>query len=122
MKAFACALALLVATPLVAAAEAPTLTTEQIIAAHARLVPTFREKVMVGLKVFAIKTSGRFNQPQAPFKAGDVIESVDGTPVTSDAGQRLINERVILGRADASVVVQREGKQLTLLSKALPRT
>lgn len=85
----------------------------------ARLVPTLKDGVLVGLKVFAIKPGGRFDQPQARFANGDLIVAIDDAPASTDAGQRALVDKVIDGKADAVVTVERRGARLTLHSKAV---
>jgi len=87
----------------------------------ARLVPVMRDGVFVGLKVYAIKAGGRFDQPTAKFLAGDTIEQIDGEPVTTDAGTRALHAKVIEGSADAQVTVRRRGELVTLHSRAVER-
>ncbi len=82
-------------------------------------MPLMRDGVFAGLKVYAIRRGGRFDQPEARFQAGDVIEQVDGLVVTSDAGTRALHDRVIAGRADATVIVRRAGAVVTLTSRAV---
>lgn len=87
--------------------------------AHGRLVPVMRDGAFIGLKVYAIKAGGRFDQPTAKFQNGDTILAVDGEAVTTDAGTRALHDKVLLGKADATVSLQRAGKAMTLQSKAV---
>ncbi len=84
----------------------------------ARLVPLRKDGVVVGLKVYAIRAGGRFDQPSDKFNAGDTIVSVDGVPVTTDAGTTALYRKVIGGAADAAVIVIRNDRRITLTSKA----
>ena len=107
------------ATPLFGRADdAPPIRSADV--RDARLVPTMKEGVFVGLKVYAIRPGGRFAQPQAPFENGDLIEAIDGVAVVTDEGTRALHDKVILGKADAIVTVQRRGAAIGLASKALP--
>jgi S1-C subfamily serine protease len=95
----------------------PTLAaTPQPEQADARLVPTIENGGYTGLKVCAIQPGGRFQS--AHFQNGDIIEQVDGQPITTDAGSRALYDRVIEGSADATVVVRRKGARITLTSRA----
>ncbi|MBA3538337.1 MAG: hypothetical protein H0T79_01800 [Deltaproteobacteria bacterium] len=119
MKALLLSLGCLLATPLVAHADSakPEETTP---IKDARLVPVMTNGVFVGLKVYAIRAGGRFDQPQARFAYGDTIELVDGVAVTTDAGSVALHDKVILGKADAVVTVRRQAQLVKLASKALP--
>jgi hypothetical protein len=83
----------------------------------ARLVPAMKDGALVGLKIYAIRPGGRFDQPQAPFLNGDTIQSVDGVFVMLEAGAKALHDNVIEGKADAEVVVLRKGATVTLASK-----
>jgi hypothetical protein len=85
----------------------------------ARVVPLMKDGVFIGLKVYAIRPSGRFDQPSARFHNGDMIDTIDGEKVTSDAGARRLHDNVIEGKADAVVVVRRGNQLVTLTSKAM---
>jgi len=118
MKTFALALAFLLLPALAAADDAPTERSGEQQTIDARLVPLVRDGVFVGLKVYAIKPGGRFDQPTARFRAGDTIEQIDGEAVTTDAGTRALHDKVVRGTADATVTVRRAGTLVTLYSKA----
>jgi hypothetical protein len=123
MKTFrALALGLLLATPLPALADdspSKPAPAEAAAVRDARLVPVLREGAFVGLKVYAIRPGGRFDQPQSPFHNGDTIEEIDHVPVTSDTGTTALHDKVIVGKADAVVTVRRAGKVVMLTSKAV---
>lgn len=107
----------LAASPSPAFGEPPPSTTAPT-TSDGRLVPVLRDGVFVGLKVYAIRAGGRFDQPTAKFQAGDTIEQIDGVAVTTDAGTRALHDKVIEGRGDATVSLKRAGKPVTLHSKA----
>ncbi|MBA3394977.1 MAG: hypothetical protein H0T89_20190 [Deltaproteobacteria bacterium] len=107
----------LVAFPGPAFADTPPSTTAPT-TSDARLVPVIRDGVFVGLKVYAIRAGGRFDQPTAKFHAGDTIEQIDGVAVTTDAGTRALHDKVVEGRGDATITIKRAGKPVTLHSKA----
>ncbi len=107
----------LVGSPGPAFAETPPSTTAPT-TSDGRLVPVLRDGVFVGLKVYAIRPGGRFDQPTAKFQAGDTIEQIDGVAVTTDAGTLALHDKVIEGRGDATVSIKRAGKPVTLHSKA----
>jgi type II secretory pathway component PulC len=85
-------------------------------AKDARLVPVLKDGKFAGIKVYAIKPGGRFDQ--AKFQNGDTVEKIDGVPLADDGG-RALHEKVIEGKADATVTVRRRGKAVELKSKAI---
>ena len=115
----AIAFVLLALTPVFAHADAKPPAAPALDAIRdARLVPTVRDRVLVGYKVFAIKAGGRFDQAQDPFKAGDLIEVADGHPATSTEGQVAI-AAIATGASDVVVEVRRQGALVKLTSKAV---
>lgn len=112
---FGIALALLV--PATVSADPPPAAADAV--KDGRLVPAMRNGKPEGLKLYAIRANGRFDQPTAKFQNGDTIISVDDQAVTDQLGALALHERVILGKADATVVVARAGTRVTLVSKAI---
>jgi hypothetical protein len=90
----------------------------EIASKEAKLIPTMRDDVFVGYKVYAIKPGGRFDA--AAFTAGDLIEQVDGTDVTVKAGNLLLREHVVNGTTDATVTVRRQGSLVNLTVRHAP--
>lgn len=88
------------------------------ITSEGRMVPVLKDGTFVGIKVYAIKAGGRFDQPTAKFLNGDTIEKIDGVDVTTDAGSYALRDKVILGTSDAKVTLRRQGQVVELLSKA----
>lgn len=113
MKILVMMLGLLVAPSLAAADDLAPPSQPQT--QDARLVPVMQDGKFVGIKVYAIRQGGRF--AAAAFQNGDTILTIDGEPVTTDAGKQALNDKVIRGTADATVVVKRRGNQVTLTSK-----
>jgi type II secretory pathway component PulC len=87
---------------------------------EARLVPVTKDGTFIGLRVYSVRAGGRFDQPQARFQNGDLIETIDGVAVTTGDGTIALHDKVILGTADASITVRRKGQLVTLASKAIP--
>jgi hypothetical protein len=85
----------------------------------ARLIPVLKDDVFVGLKVYAIRDGGRFDQPAGKFEPGDTIETVDGAAVTTEAGAKALYDKVIRGAADTVVTVRRKGEVVSLTSTAI---
>lgn len=115
MKPILLGLALALLAPTAALADSPPAASEP--AKDGRLVPAIRNGKPEGLKVYAIRAGGRFDQ--AKFENGDTILTVDDQPVTEQAGALALYDRVIGGKADATVVVTRKGEKVTLQSKAI---
>lgn len=116
MKTFIIGVALALHVPATASADSRPATSES--RQEGRLVPVSRDGTPIGLKVYAIRPGGRFDQPTARFQNGDTIESVDGVSVLEEAGVAALYGNVIGGKADATVVVLRHGERITLASKA----
>jgi len=117
MKPILLGLVLAVLAPTtVALADSPPISDP---AKDGRLVPTIRNGKPEGLKVYAIRAGGRFDQSTAKFENGDTILIVDDQPVTEQAGALALYDRVIGGKADATVIVSRKGEKVTLQSKAI---
>lgn len=110
------ALTLALSVPAIATAAPPPSKTES--ARDARFVPVMRDGKPIGIKVYAIRAGGRFDQPTAKFQNGDTVETVDGLAVVEEGGSLAFYERVVFGKADATVVVLRKGERITLASKA----
>lgn len=117
MKPILFGLALALLAPATAFADSPPPASEAI--KDGRLVPSMRDGKPQGLKLYAIRAGGRFDQATAKFQNGDTILSVDGLAVTEQGGGLALYDRVIGGKADATVVVLRAGSQVTLQSKAI---
>jgi len=117
MKPILLGLVLALLAPTTVSADPSAPVSEQ--AKDGRLVPSIRNGKPHGLKVYAIRAGGRFDQPTAKFQNGDTILSVDDQPVTEQAGAIALYDRVIAGKADATVVLLRKGEQVTLQSKAI---
>jgi len=117
MKPLLLGLALALLAPItIAVADSPPISDP---AKDGRLVPTVRNGKLEGLKVYAIRAGGRFDQATAKFENGDTILIVDDQPVTEQAGALALYERVLGGKADATVIVSRKGERVTLHSKAI---
>jgi len=119
MKTLLVTFGLLLTTPAMVSADDATRPGQPTALKDARLVPAMKDDVFVGFKVYAIRTGGRFDQPQARFHNGDTIESIDGVAVTTEAGSTALHDKVILGTADAVVTVRRNGQLVTLASKSV---
>jgi type II secretory pathway component PulC len=86
----------------------------------ARLIPTYDAdaQVFVGFKVYAIRARGRFDAMK--FANGDLLERVNGFALTTVEGAKALDDDVIAGHADATVVVERKGALVTLATTAIP--
>lgn len=119
MKTLIIGVVLALHVPTTASADSPPAKSES--RQEGRLVPVMLDGKPIGLKVYAIRPGGRFDQPTARFQNGDTIESVDGLSVLEEAGAVALYGNVIGGNADATVVVLRHDERITLASKAARR-
>lgn len=109
----------LLLAPMTASAEEAAPPAKTVEVKDARLIPAMRDGVFTGMKVYAIRAGGRFDQPHGPFSNGDTIVQVDGKPMADTEAGIALRDRVILGKADVVVVVERKGQRVTLTSKAI---
>lgn len=103
--------------PALAGADPSPPSHSDLAAAGARLVPALRDGKPEGLKVYAIRPGSRFDA--IGLRNGDTILRVDGVSVVTDAGAHALVDKVIAGKADATIAIRRKGAATTIESKAI---